>query len=303
MNRAGHTGVSVRKLGFRAGAGILLRLLLTAVAFTTVRAEAMAESTPDFSALVADRIAIERIYYNHRLETKPPFEEVLPRPLAEELVRRDLNKEHALKKSFGIEITAADLEAEARRMDAVTHAPEVLAELKQALNNDPKRFTQTVVRPIVVEKRLHGRFNEDSSLHVSERAKAERLRIELLKARQEKATPKQLKELLRSAGKVSDQTWHFEGEPPGPVFTTTAIQSSNYSGSGTARFGAVEPSDESISFGELQPELQTLLKAQLQKPGDLSAVVETDDGFLLFLTRDRTARRLHVTSLYIPKQN
>ncbi|MBC8097301.1 MAG: hypothetical protein H7Y43_15965 [Akkermansiaceae bacterium] len=140
-------------------------------------------------------------------------------------------------------------------------------------------------------------------MHVSERAKAERLRIELLKARQAKATTKQLKELLRSAGKVSDQTWHFEGEPPGPVATTTAIQSSNYSGSGTARFGAVEPSDESIPFAELHPELQTLLKAQLQKPGDLSAVVETDDGFLLFLTRERTARILHVTSLYIPKQN
>ena len=36
----------------------------------------------DMAALVRDRAAIERVYYNHRLGQKPPFEEALPPALA-----------------------------------------------------------------------------------------------------------------------------------------------------------------------------------------------------------------------------
>lgn len=58
----------------------------------------------DFDSLCADRAAIERVYYNHRLGTKPPFEQVLPRELIERLVRQDLHKQAVLKKVYGIEI-------------------------------------------------------------------------------------------------------------------------------------------------------------------------------------------------------
>jgi hypothetical protein len=49
--------------------------------------------------------------------------------------------------------------------------------------------------------------------------------------------------------------------------------------------------------------LQTLLKVQLQQPGDVSAVVETDDGFLLFLARSRSEHVLRVAALGVAKQN
>src|SRR5216684_4210992 len=45
-------------------------------------------------------------------------------------------------------------DAEAERINATTRAPEVLAELKAALGNDPARFARTVARPIVVERTL-----------------------------------------------------------------------------------------------------------------------------------------------------
>ena len=37
----------------------------------------------DFPALVADRAALERVYYDHRTADKPPFEQVLPRATLE----------------------------------------------------------------------------------------------------------------------------------------------------------------------------------------------------------------------------
>src|SRR5262249_42725707 len=48
-------------------------------------------------ALVRDRIAVERVYYEHRTGTKPPFDQFMPRELTEKLVRQDLHKETALK--------------------------------------------------------------------------------------------------------------------------------------------------------------------------------------------------------------
>lgn len=42
---------------------------------------------------------------------------------------------------------------------------------------------------------------------------------------------------------------------------------------------------------------------QLQKPGDVSAVIETSGGFLLFLARERTGQELSVYSLSIPKRS
>ena len=78
----------------------------------------------DFASLRADRAAIERVYYNHRLGDKPPFEQALPRETLERLVRDDLRKEAALKKVYGVEITSAILEAEVRRITTTTRAPD-----------------------------------------------------------------------------------------------------------------------------------------------------------------------------------
>src|SRR5271165_3896835 len=76
----------------------------------------------DLTALVQDRAAIERVYYNHRLGQKPPFEQATPPALIERLVKEDLHKEAALRKVYGVTITPAMLEAEVQRMNATTRA-------------------------------------------------------------------------------------------------------------------------------------------------------------------------------------
>src|ERR1022692_3552100 len=77
----------------------------------------------DLTSPCADRAAIERIYYIHRLGEKPPFKQVLPEVTLEKLVQQDLAKEAALKKVYGIEITAIMLDAEVRRINSTTRAP------------------------------------------------------------------------------------------------------------------------------------------------------------------------------------
>src|SRR5512144_1003338 len=90
----------------------------------------------DLAALVQDRAAIERVYYNHRLGQKPPFEEALAPATLEGLVRLDLKKETVLRKTYGVTINPALLDAEVQRINTTTRAPDMLAEIKDALGND-----------------------------------------------------------------------------------------------------------------------------------------------------------------------
>ena len=62
---------------------------------------------------------------------KPPFEEVLPTAAIEKLVRADLSKEQVLKSVYNTRITDSEVEAEVKRMDLTSRAPEILAELKK----------------------------------------------------------------------------------------------------------------------------------------------------------------------------
>lgn len=128
----------------------------------------------------ADRVAIERVYYAHRLGNKPPFEQLLPPALVEKRITKDLRKEAVLKKVYGIEITAAMVEAEFTRIDATTRAPDVLAELKAALGNDQTRFARAVVKPMVVERTLRDRIANDDKPHAAQRRQADQVRNDLL---------------------------------------------------------------------------------------------------------------------------
>lgn len=110
----------------------------------------------DFDSLCADRTGIERIYFNHRPGSKPPLEQVLPRELIEKLVRQDLPKEVVLKRVYGIEITGAMLAAEVQRVNTTPRAPDILAELKAALDNDdslhaPRRRELEAIRGLLIQ--------------------------------------------------------------------------------------------------------------------------------------------------------
>src|ERR1039457_5045130 len=142
----------------------------------------VAAPADDLAALVRDRAAIERVYYNHRLGQKPPFEQATPPTLIERLVREDLRKESALRKVYGVAITPALLEAEVERINTTTRAPDMLTEIKAALGNDPAKFTQAFAKPFLVERLLREKFDNDEALHAAQRQQVEAVRNQLLKA-------------------------------------------------------------------------------------------------------------------------
>ena len=144
-------------------------LLLPLLALAAGRSE-------DFGARCAGRAAIERVYYNHRLGEKPPFQQVLPPATLENLVRQDLRKEAALKQAYGVEVTPAMLAAEVQRITTTTRASEMLAEIKAALGNDPARFANVFAKPILIERLLREKFDNDDALHAPQRRTVEMVR-------------------------------------------------------------------------------------------------------------------------------
>jgi hypothetical protein len=272
-------------------------------------------------SLVDDRTAIELVYYNHRLGTKPPFRDILKASQIEKMVALDSKKEIVLKGVYGVAITAAMIDAEVQRIDASTRAPEVLAELKAAVGNDPGRFARSVVRPIVVERMLRARYENDDKLHAGERVKVEDLRKRLLS--QHTATYQQRFASLEAAklGNAAEITWQLRPRPPGdpsppapsapPAATENKARSGAYSIEATAQVAQVLSSpeesaldhDRALYFEDLPPELEHVLRAQLVHPGDVSAVIETTQGFFLYLARERTVEALAVAVLSVPKRS
>ena len=138
-------------------------------------------------------------------------------------MRLDLNKEAALQKVYGVAITPAQLAAEVQRINTTTQSPEVLADLKAALGNDPEKFANAFAKPILVERELRQRFDNDDVLHAATRRKCEQARHQLLAARTNGDSPAQLLARLQRAhsNNVSEATWRLgaslEEKPASPT--------------------------------------------------------------------------------------
>jgi hypothetical protein len=269
---------------------------------------ARAALADDFASLRADRAAIEGVYYNHRLGEKPPFEQALPPATLENLVRQDLRKETMLKKTYSITITAPLLDAEVQRINTTTRAPDILAELKAALGSDPVRFANTVAKPILVERLLREKFDNDDSLHASQRRKVEQIRAEMLAAKKNGADLENLLVLLKRShsNAVTETTWQLGARPAetnAPAAEETEIKK---------RFGAnaqilssphASGKEQKFYFEDLPGELQNVLRVQLRQPSDISAVIETPTGFLLYVAREKTPEILSAAILSLPKRS
>ena len=77
-----------------------------------------------------------RCIYNHRLGQETAVQETPPSTL-QKLVRLDLKKEAVLLKAYRVTLTPAIIEAEVQRINHTSRAPEMLAEIKDALGNRP----------------------------------------------------------------------------------------------------------------------------------------------------------------------
>jgi hypothetical protein len=269
----------------------------------------LAALAADLTELCADRAAIERVYYHHRLGEKPPFEEVLPPATLEKLVRQDLRKEAALKNFYALEITPAQLDAEVQRINTTTRAPEILAEIKTTLSNDLTRFARAMAKPILVERLLREKFDNDDALHAPERRQVEQTRQELLAAKTNGATFDKLLLVLkrRHSNQVSELNWQLGARPeeiPGAP-KPDDIEIKKRFGSNAQILSAPRAGEKEMTlyFTDLPGELQNVLRAQLRQASDVSAVIEMPNGFLLYVVRAKTAAALSVAMLSVPKRS
>lgn len=283
-------------------------------------------ASADLSSLVADRTAVERVYYAHRLGQKPPFEQVSPPALIERLVKADRRREAALERVYGVLIDAGQIAAEVQRINATTRAPEMLAEIQAALGNDPERFARTFVRPIVVERQLRDRFENDDALHAPQRRLAEAVRTRMLAADASDFGARLAAMKTAGEGKVQEQvTWDFAPRPesevavghPAPLPTPPPEPTSSKARGGVYAIEAtVQPAQvlsapgsgrsdraASFAFADLPPRMQAVLGAQLIAAGSVSAVIEQPAAFQVFLARERSPARLSVAILTIPKRS
>jgi hypothetical protein len=201
------------------------------------------------------------------------------------------------------------VEAEVRRIDATTRAPDMLTEIKHALGDAPARLARAVARPIVVERELRRRFDNDDALHIAQRREAEQARERLL-AKQPVEGIQDVRWQLtpRPEDEKPEATAQGPGISTPPPQTQGTAKSGAYSVEATAQVAqALVPppgeKDEKLYFEDLDPELQQVLRLQLQKPGDVSAVIETPRGFLVFLAKEKSAAALAAVSLSIPKRS
>jgi hypothetical protein len=272
-------------------------------------------SADDFEASCSDRAAIERVYYRHRLGDKPSFEQVLPRSALERMVRQDLLKEATLKRVYGDEITGPLLDAEVQRIDRTTRAPDILAEIKTALGHDSQRFSRRFAQPMLVDRRLREHFENDDKLHTPMRQQMARVRARLTNAlaecRSQRSSVSAL-ELLTSllqqeyCNDVHEITWRLGAPPEEKTGTDDSDEAairkrfgpnaqilSSPKSSGTGQ--------EKSYFSELPLPLQRVLDIQLRQAGDVSAVIEMPNGFLLYVVKERTKELLSVAALYSQK--
>lgn len=230
----------------------------------------------DLTSLFADRAAIERVYYHHRLGEKHPFEQALPPATLENLVRQDLREEAALKRNYGVEVTPALLDSEVQRINSTTRAPEMLAEMKTALGNDPTRFANVFAKPILVERLLREKFDNDDNIHAPQRRQAEQTRQELLAAKAKGANIEKLLTLLqrRDSNSVIEMAAHARpAETNAPKMELLEVQKRFGPNAQLLSSPHADGPERKFYFADLQIELQNVLRVQLRKAGDVSAGV------------------------------
>jgi hypothetical protein len=262
----------------------------------------------DFATLCADRMAVERVYYNHRLGDKQPFEQVLPQALIEQIAKEDVRKETALRKLYGVEVTAAMIEAEVKRINTTTRAPEMLAEIKAALRNDSVKFATVFAKPILVERLLREKFENDDTVHSPQRRRIETVREVLLAARGNGVVVTNLVSLLKhhDSDDLSKTTWQLGSRPDKPrgANVRDEVELKRRFGPNAQVISCSQAEmDQKPYFEDLPVNLQRVLRTQLRQAGDFSSVVEMPRGFALYLATERTESVLSVIYLFLPKRS
>ncbi len=278
--RSGHPDTEMPRASVRPAAQVAAaaRRAALLIALLALALPAFAASVGE---LVDDRLAVERVYYAKQVGAKAPFEQAVSRSVIERRVQQELLKERVLKNVYRLEITPKLVAEEVARIERSTMAGDMLAQIKLSLANNPERFARSVAKPLVVDRVLRARFEADANQQAGKRAEAEKLRAQLLAAKADERAA-----LLKSRNDVREVTWQLGAKPK------TDLASARPS------LGAAMPK---AYFSDLHADMQKVLAAQLQKPGDVSAVFGSDESFTLYVAASRTGEALTVQAVEISR--
>jgi hypothetical protein len=282
-----------------------LRLCLFALAaFAPIGATHGAAAAP---SIYADRAAVEQVYFRHRLGSQPPFDQAMPAALIKRLVDQDEHKEIILQRRYGVQVTGAMVDTEVQRINHTSQAPDVLAEIKASLNDDQSRFARSVVRPLVVERELRARFDRDFEIHKAQRIEALTLHQRLATARANGASPSELLTILQEnhTNDISQSEW-FHGPRQTNAVSPPKIDLADVQrrfGAGAQVLSSGAPDDGKFYFDDLPAELHAILQIQFRNAGDVSEVMETPVGLLLYFMIQNNSRSMRVAVLALPKKS
>ncbi len=116
---------------------------------------------------VACQQAIEEVYWRHRIwpeqnpGPKPSLASVMSEAQIAARVEDGLKKSNALEIYWSRPITAAQLEAEVRRMARESRDPELLRELFASLGNDSRLIAECLARPVLADRLVRHWFAAD----------------------------------------------------------------------------------------------------------------------------------------------
>ena len=162
------------------------RITIAATAIITAVLSSPTTSTssvPPGQLTFEDRVraqeAIERVVYSHQVGASRTFEEALPQGLLEQKVRTYLKQSVALERLWQRPISAGDLSAELERMVRDTRDPGRLAELFEALGNDPFLIQECLARALLADRLARGHYASEAARHDPARLEADILHEQL----------------------------------------------------------------------------------------------------------------------------
>jgi len=154
------------------------RLTLTLLAGTLLAFAAHAAPAMTLEERIACREKVEDVYWAHRIwpqenqGRKPAREAVAPHAAIAARVEESLRYETALGELWQEALSPQAIQDEMDREARATRDPAMLRELWAALDDDPSRVAECLVRPELAERRIKERYANDPSLHGATRQRA-----------------------------------------------------------------------------------------------------------------------------------
>jgi hypothetical protein len=226
---------------------------------------------------------VEHARYPFVIGATGPFDEVYPASVFAKRVERELAEEHVLHRFFGLSPTAASLADEFDRIENTTRASEQWSAIKSALGDDRRLIEEVFCRPLLVGRTLRARFGFDRGIHAGPHQQARQARATLLagrdvpgasvrRLRRRPAAKATIDEVLRDAkadASLPRLIVPTETSPPAPL--------------------------------DLDPEVAAVLEQQLQRPGDVTTIIETHDRFEVLRLVEATDDTWKVQAVGFPK--